>query len=322
MSESQKCVVDELFGFQHPYAFCVKPSDKMVDKSAFNTGGWKLDNTAKVFGGMFNYVDYLVADANSGTAEQCLYNGVGVIGNKYVLKTDIECTPVDNTGALVTLAPNETAYIHKYVNNITDGSSFLTGGQSNAYQTGVLPSAFYSATKIGYNIIDLVSSFNGSTKPYCMKASVKCHLVDYDGEGNRGPRNYSGNSPQVYFAVSDLNRIKQVDFENGQLTIPTMPTQTSDPTTSSTTPATPGATPGEPFNNIEPTNSTISNNIIKQNMDKIQNFSELDKILDSINIDKALNSINFEDELLVKMYYVGFSILMILIILKLVLKKT
>ena len=63
MSESQKCVVDELFGFQHNYAFCVKPSDKMVNTKNFNSGGWKLDNTAAVFGGMFNYVDYLVSDA-------------------------------------------------------------------------------------------------------------------------------------------------------------------------------------------------------------------------------------------------------------------
>lgn len=311
-NDPDKCVVDELFGFQHPYAFCVKPSDKMVDKSTFNSGGWRLDNTAKVFGGMFNYVDYLVADADSGTAEQCLYNGVGVIGNKYVLTTDIECTPVDsNTGAVITLPNNEKAYLHKYINNITDGSSFLTGGQSNAYQTGVIPSAFYSATKIGNNIIDLVSSFNGSTKPFCMKASVKCHLVDYTGEGNRGPRNYSGNSPQVYFAVSDLRRMKQADFDNGQLTIPTISEETSDSTTTTNTgPA--------GFENIEP---TISSNIIKQNMDKIQNFSEIDKMLNSINIDKALTSVNFEDELLVKMYYVGFSILMILIILKLVFKK-
>ena len=56
-------------------------------------------------------------------------------------------------------------------------------------------------------------------------------------------------------------------------------------------------------------------------MDKIQNFSDLDKMLGSINLDKALNSVNLEDELLVKIYYVGFSILMILIILKLVFKK-
>jgi hypothetical protein len=154
-----------------------------------------------------------------------------------------------------------------------------------------------------------------------MKASVKCHLVDYNMQGVRGSRNYDGDSPSVYFALNDLRRIKLENISTGEITIPTMPTQTSDPTTSSTTDTTPGATSGESFNNIEPTNSTISNNIIKQNMDKIQNFSELDKILDSINIDKALNSINFEDELLVKMYYVGFSILMILIILKLVLKK-
>lgn len=300
MSESQKCVVDELFGFQHPYAFCVKPTDKMVDKSTFNNGGWSMDNTAKVFGGIFNYVDYLVSDPDRGTAEQCLYNGKGVIGNKYVLKTDIECTPVDNTGKIITLS-NEIAYLHKYINNVTDGSSFLTGGQANADFTGVIPSAFYSATKMGYNVIDLVTSFNGSTKPYCMKASVQCHLVDYDGEGNRGSRNYTGTSPQVYFGINDLRRMKQVDFDTGQLTIPTIS--------------------GDTFDNIEHSYPSIDDIIIKQNMDKIQNFSELDKMLNSINIDKMLTSVNFEDELLVKIYYVGFSIFLILLILKLVFKK-
>ena len=310
MSDSQKCVVDELFGFQHNYAFCVKPSDKMVDTKGFNSGGWKLDNTAKVFGGMFNYVDYLVSDANKGTAEQCLYNGQGVIGNKYVLKTNIECTPVDSLGNIIKPS-GETPYIHKYINNITDGSSFLTGGQSNQDLTGVIPSAFYSATKIGTNIIDLVSSFNGSTKPYCMKASVKCHLVDYNMDGVRGTRNYSGNSPSVYFALDDLKRIKSDNLSNGEITIPTMPTT---PDSTMPTPETmPGPT-GENYDNIEPTIS----NIIKQNSDKIQNFSDIDKMLDSINIEKALN---FEDELLVKIYYVGFSIFLILIILKLVFKK-
>jgi hypothetical protein len=53
-------------------------------------------------------------------------------------------------------------------------------------------------------------------------------------------------------------------------------------------------------------------------MDKIQNFSDIDKMLESINIDKVLN---FEHELLVKMFYAGFSIFLILIMLKLVFKK-
>ena len=304
MGESEKCVVDDIFGFQHPYTFCIKPSDKMVDSSTFNEGGWKMDNTAKVFGGMFNYIEYLVSDPNIGTSEQCLYQGKGVIGNNYVLRTKIECTPVDSLGNIIPPS-GETPYLHKYINNVTDGSSFLTGGQSNKDLRGVIPSAFYSATKMGYNIADLGTSFLGKVKPYCMKASVKCHLVDYNGEGIRGPRNYSGNSPQVYFGIDDLKRLKPEYFSDGAITIPE--TISGDIV--------------DTFDNIQPINSSINDIIIQQNMDKIQNLSEFDKLLNSINTDKMLNSINFEDELLVKMYYVGFSILMIIIIIKLVFKK-
>ena len=304
MGDSQKCVVDELFGFQHPYSFCIKPSEKMVETSKFNKGGWSMDNTARVFGGMFNYIDYLVSDPQIGTSEECLYKGKGVIGNKYVLKTNIECTPVDSLGNIIAV-PGETPYLHKYINNITDGSSFLTGGQSNADLTGVIPSAFYSATKIGYNITDLVTSFTGKVKPYCMKASVKCHIVDYDGEGIRGPRNYSGNSPEVYFGIDDLRRHKPDNFSNGAITIPT----------------TISGEKVDAFENLNSTYPTINDIILQQNIDKVQNLSEFDKILDSVNIDKALESINFEDELLVKLYYVGFSIFLIIIIFKLVFKK-
>jgi hypothetical protein len=313
MSDSQKCIVDEIFGFQHNYPFCVKPSDKMVDTSTFNRGGLtSLDNTAKVFGGMFNYVNYLVSDADKGTAQECLYNNKGVVGNKYVLKTNIQCTPVDSLGNIITPS-GETPYIHKYINNITDGSSFLTGGQSNEHLTGVVPSAFYSLNNVATNMIDLVSSFTGSTKPYCMKASVKCHLIDYNMYGVRGTRNYSGNSPSVYFSIDDLKRIKAENLSNGAITIPTI--QTPPPPSTPTT---------ENYDNNE---ATISNNIIKQNIDKIQYLSNIDKIQNSSEIDKMLESINidkvvkFEDELLVKMFYVGFSIFLILIILKLVFKK-
>jgi hypothetical protein len=313
MSDSQKCIVDEIFGFQHNYPFCVKPSDKMVDTSTFNRGGLtSLDNTAKVFGGMFNYVNYLVSDADKGTSQECLYNNKGVVGNKYVLKTNIQCTPVDSLGNIITPS-GETPYIHKYINNITDGSSFLTGGQSNAHLTGVVPSAFYSLNNVATNMIDLVSSFTGSTKPYCMKASVKCHLIDYNMYGVRGTRNYSGNSPSVYFSIDDLKRIKAENLSNGAIIIPTI--QTPPPPSTPTT---------ENYDNNE---ATISNNIIKQNIDKIQYLSNIDKIQNSSEIDKMLESINidkvvkFEDELLVKMFYVGFSIFLILIILKLVFKK-
>lgn len=309
MGDSQKCVVDELFGFQHPYSFCVKPSDKMVNKDSFDSGGILMNNTAKVIGGMFGYVNYLVSDPNKGTAEQCLYNGKGVIGNKYVLKTNIECTPVDSTGKIIT-TPGSTPYLHRYINNISTGASFLTGGQANEDLTGLIPSTFASTTKIGENIYDLITSFTGRTKPYCMKASVNCHIVDYNIKGIRGPRNYSGSSPDVYFALDQLRDLTPNDFPNGAINIPTF-----------IDPPPPPPPNNESFNNIDSTFMSVTDNIIKQNMDKIQNLSDLDKVLNSINLDQVINSVKFEGELLVKTYYVGFSILLILIILKLVFKK-
>ena len=312
MGESQKCVVDEVFGFQHPYSFCVKPSEKMVNTGSFDRGGLLLNNTAKVLGGMFNYVDYLVTNPDVGTAEQCKYNGRGVIGNKYVLKTNIECTPVDSTGKIIT-TPGSTPYLHRYINNISTGASFLTGGQANKDTTGLIPSTFSSTTKIGENIYDLITSFTGRTKPYCMKASVNCHIIDYNIRGIRGPRNYNGSSPDVYFAIDQLKDLTPNDFPNGAITVPTVTEPVSIPPPNS-----------ETFNNMDSTFMSVTDNIIKQNMDKIQNLSDLDKVLNSINFDNVLNldnTLKFEDELLVKTYYVGFSILLILIILKLVFKK-
>ena len=312
MGESQKCVVDEVFGFQHPYSFCVKPSEKMVNTGSFDRGGLLLNNTAKVLGGMFNYVDYLVTNPDVGTAEQCKYNGRGVIGNKYVLKTNIECTPVDSTGKIIT-TPGSTPYLHRYINNISTGASFLTGGQTNKDTTGLIPSTFSSTTKIGENIYDLITSFTGRTKPYCMKASVNCHIIDYNIRGIRGPRNYNGSSPDVYFAIDQLKDLTPNDFPNGAITVPTVTEPVSIPPPNS-----------ETFNNMDSTFMSVTDNIIKQNMDKIQNLSDLDKVLNSINFDNVLNldnTLKFEDELLVKTYYVGFSILLILIILKLVFKK-
>ena len=70
----------------------------------------------------------------------------------------------------------------------------------------------------------------------------------------------------------------------------------------------------EEFTTITPDANinNIINNIIYQNSDKIQSITELEK---------AINQINFQDEFLIKTYYVGFSILLIIIIFKLINKK-
>ena len=281
--DPQMCVVNNFGGFSHPYAYCVKPSSKMV-----NSGDLKsnlgMKNTGKVLKGIFNYVNYLTINANSATASECLYEGKGVIGNKYVLKSNSKCKVVNSNGDIL-----GEQNLHKYINNQNDGGGFMTGGQPLPDVNGMIPSTFSSAAKIGGNIFDLLTSFSGNTKPYCMKANMKCHVID-----NVKYKKYDGNSPDVYLSIDDINKLNNTDFSGN--TKPNIPTTIS----------------GENFSNLINNIDTINKNIIDQNIDKIQNFSEFDKML---------NTINFNDELLVKTYYIGFSLLLLIIMFKLLYKK-
>ena len=278
---ASKCIIDGFAGSPHPYNYCVKPSSEMVKSSDMKGhGNLSMDNVGKVLNGMFGYVDYLTLDADRGTAKECKTNeGVGLIGNRYVLKTNIKCQAVDNEGK--TIAGDH--YLHKYINNVADGASFLSGGRPIPDANGLIPATLGSATKIGGNVMDLMTSFSGETKPYCMKAQVKCHLIDNNVKSD----SYKGDSPEAHFSLEDLRNIPEEFFKDDKK--PTIPTITQG------------------FNNID---NTINENIINHNLDKIQNYSDSDS-------DNLLNSFNFEDELLVKTYYIGFSLLMMLIIFKL-----
>lgn len=283
MPEADKCIIDDFGGFAHPYSYCVKPPDKMVPTNNFKKS-YGLDQTGEVLGGIFNYIEYLTINGDIGTAKDCEdSNGVGLIGNRYVLKTNVECTEINSRGEKTGNEP----ILHKYVNNVSDGSSFLTGGRPLPDVTGVIPSTFSSATKIGTNVLDLVTSFSGRTKPYCMEASLKCHIID-----NKGNKGYKGFSPKVHFSIDDINKIPR-EFFDGK----------NKPNTENIE---------EDFKNISSETNYISKNIIEQNIDKLQNFSDFDNLL---------KTINFQDEFLVKTYYIALSAIMIIIIFKILYKK-
>lgn len=286
MPEADKCIIDDFGGFAHPYSYCVKPPDEMVPTNGF-TKSFELNQTGQVLGGIFNYIEYLTINGDIGTAKDCEdLDGVGLIGNRYVLKTNVKCTEINSRGEKTGNEP----ILHKYVNNVSDGSSFLTGGRPLSDVTGVIPSTFSSATKIGTNVLDLVTSFSGRTKPYCMEASLKCHIID-----NKGNKGYKGPSPEVHFSIDDIDKIPKELF-NGENKPKIPDTENIE----------------EDFKNINNETNNIAKNIIEQNIDKLQNFSDFDNLL---------NSINFQDEFLVKTYYIGLSAIMIIIIFKILYKK-
>jgi hypothetical protein len=290
-ASSNICISDKPLGIQHPYSYCVKPSEEMVPTD-FTQGGLSMNNTGKVFSGIFSYIDYLTLDATPGTADVCKDNvSKGIIGNKYFLKTNIKCRAIDATGATI----SGDHYLHKYIDNASTIGGLLTGGRPQNDVNGLIPSTFASAGKIGGNVMDIMTAFSGDTNPYCMKVNMQCHIISSENSAT----NYKGFSPDAYLSLDDIREIKDETLfkDNIKPRIPDIPETTTEEFTT--------ITPDANINNI-------INNIIYQNSDKIQSVTELEK---------AINQINFQDEFLIKTYYVGFSILLIIIIFKLINKK-
>jgi hypothetical protein len=322
------CISDKPLGIQHPYSYCVKPSAEMVPTN-FTQGGLSMKNTGAVLSGLFNYIDYLTLDATPGTADVCKDNsGNGIIGNKYFLKTNIKCRAIDEAGATI----SGEHYLHKYIDNASTIGGLITGGRPQNDVNGLIPSTFASAGKIGGNVMDIMTAFSGDTNPYCMKVKMRCHVINSENEA----ANYKGFSPDAYLSLDDIRELKdETLFQPRKPIIPAIqeaveePVQPTQPLAggagaagaaggagaagaaggagAGTTPGLvpPRATPRAGFTNI-------IDNIIHQNTDKIQTVTA---------IENAINQINFQDEFLIKTYYVGFSILLIIIIFKLINKK-
>jgi len=312
------CVSDKLLGIQHPYSYCVKPSEEMVPTN-FTKGGLSMKNTGKVLSGLFDYVEYLTIDADVGTKNICkTKKGKGIIGNKYVLKTNIKCRAINEDGTTI----SGEHYLHKYIDNSTSLGGLITGGTPQNDVNGLIPATFASAGKIGGNVLDIVNAFSGDTNPYCMKVNMQCHVIN----SKNSALNYKGISPDVYLSLDEIENIDETLFLNKRKPIiPNIPKEVQAPVQptqplaegagtggaggagAGTTPGLvpPRATPRAGFTNI-------IDNIIYQNSDKIQSVTALEN---------AINQINFQDEFLIKTYYVGFSILLIIIIFKLINKK-
>jgi hypothetical protein len=118
---------------------------------------------------------------------------------------EVECN--DPTEITYNLPLEKTLY--KYINNVSDGSNFLTGGRENKAGNGLIQSTVGNLGTLASNIAGVATSFAEETKPYCMAAVVKCHIV----AGNSSSQNYSGLSPlSLHFSLDDLESMKNTDF--------------------------------------------------------------------------------------------------------------
>ena len=325
VTDSKRCVINAMGGTTHNYSYCIRPPEQVVTPG---DRALTMANVGNVFGELASYIDYLIIKPDKVTAEECKdTGGVPLLGNKYVLKTSLKCIPVDKTTGK-TICNNDNTpkeqTLYKYINNVSTGSSFLTGGRDVANGNGLIQSLTGNVEKLAYNIIGVAGSFAQESKPYCVEAKVKCHIV----AGQDSLLNYSGPSPgNLHFSLSDITKMRADSFINGKPDVPlpiinscisgvvrtgfnNIEDNIEDNTEGNTKGNTKGNTPGN--TNIEDTIDYINKNIINQNSDKI---------IYSSNIDTIIDSINFEDSALVQTYYLGLSLFMLLIIFKLLYGK-
>ena len=313
-TDKNRCVIDAMGGTTHNYRYCIKPPP-----TNYMTAGGPLSmtNVGRVFNELTKYVDYLIIKPDTATRDECYQirenrSDLPVIGNKYVLKTGLKCIPIDPTTnkTICNLADNTPLEknLYKYINNVSDGSNFLTGGGSNAGGNGLLPAIAGNIGTLATNIVGVATSFTQESKPYCMEAKMSCHVVS----GEDSVYNYSGPSPTgLFFSLDDLRAMKADAFANEAK--PAIPNNNQ---------IIRSCISGSQFTNMnektdnEDIINIINKNIIDQNSDKLIYSSNIEDWMNVANI-----NIDFNDSTLVKTYYLGLSLLMILIMFKILYGK-
>ena len=178
MPDPSKCVFDDFGGKTHPYGYCVKDTDEMID--GVDPDKWGFASMGPPMKGILNYTTSLIVDPSNAISQDCS----GKLGNRYLMKTKRNCS--------------NGKPLHRYVDNI---SAYMFGRPSE--KLGFLPAAVSSATKI--NPIGIFNAITGEIDPSCVELRLNCHVI----HGNDTASNYSGWSNPVWIPEDEARQISQ-----------------------------------------------------------------------------------------------------------------
>ena len=158
MSPQAQCIVDNFGGIQHPYNYCIKSKDGMINYDDIrNSEPSDMEGVKQSAAAIFNYTSALVGDPRNAIAEECN----GLLGNRYILKSGMKCKnkPTEN--------------VHIYVNNVADYNYLTSRPESNL---GIIPAAINSTFDI--NGLNLIRALYEDPNQNCINANLKCHVVE------------------------------------------------------------------------------------------------------------------------------------------------
>jgi hypothetical protein len=180
---NEKCIVDNFGGSKHPYGYCIKPLEQMIDygKIARESGPSNMVGIEEGAAAIVNYATALISDPRNALAEECK----AMLGNKYVLKSQMKCK-------------NMNENVHSYINNVVE-NNVLTGRKDNTI--GIIPATVGSALSI--NGAPLIRAMYEDPNQDCIKVSLPCHMIFSKNPEN----NYTGPVNNVPISVSDYDRL-------------------------------------------------------------------------------------------------------------------
>lgn len=187
---NEKCIVDNFGGSKHPYGYCIKPLEEMIDydKIRRESGSSNMVGIEEGTAGIVNYATALVSDPRNALAEECK----GMLGNKYVLKSQMKCKNMDEN-------------VHSYINNVVE-NNVLTGRKDNTL--GIIPATIGSALSI--NGAPLIRAMYEDPNQNCIKVTLPCHMIF----SKKPENNYTGPVNDVPISVADYDRLIDTDDIN------------------------------------------------------------------------------------------------------------
>ena len=187
---NEKCIVDNFGGSKHPYGYCIKPLEEMIDydKIRRESGSFNMVGIEEGTAGIVNYATALVSDPRNALAEECK----GMLGNKYVLKSQMKCKNMDEN-------------VHSYINNVVE-NNVLTGRKDHTL--GIIPATIGSALSI--NGAPLIRAMYEDPNQNCIKVTLPCHMIF----SKKPENNYTGPVNDVPISVADYDRLIDTDDIN------------------------------------------------------------------------------------------------------------
>jgi hypothetical protein len=180
---NEKCIVDDFGGAKHPYGYCIKPLDEMIDYDKINreSGSFNMVGIEEGAAGIVNYATALISDPRNALAEEC----GGMLGNKYVLKSQMMCK-------------NMNEKVHSYINNVVE-NNVLTGRKDNTL--GIIPATIGSALSI--NGAPLIQALYDDPQQNCIKVSLPCHMIF----ANKPEDNFTGPVNDIPITVGEYDKL-------------------------------------------------------------------------------------------------------------------